>query len=101
MKIYIVEGWCWDTADCNEHWLVAAYFTKEAAELHRSNADLWWQQNKERFDPERWTATPVNENPWDRWQHIAYESEGTVYKVKEIDLYDHPDQFIEEQEAAG
>lgn len=98
MKVYVVFGCTGEYSD-HTQWNVAAYTEEEAANIHANLANDWLHCNTlhKSQEPGLIGTRGVPENPYDPDMQLDYT--GTSYCVEVIDLFDHPDQFIEAQES--
>lgn len=90
MKIWIVQGRTgrWEPTE----WFVAAYPDQETAQLHCDKANEVVEHVK------KWGEKKCQEanNPWDPFMYIDwYDGPIIAYSLVEINLYRHPDEFLE------
>ena len=73
--------------------VLAAYATKEAAELHAKLAQDWQNEKDKRFEDEGYESShnyESEENPYDPGENYGSRD----YTVQEVPFYLHPDQFL-------
>ena len=92
MNIYVIMG---NTGEYSDHttWFVAAYTTKEMAELHVQRLEEI-MKNTDHLSIIKKNRKIKKAIELDPMCKIDYT--GTWYKVKEVKLYSHLDEFLEE-----
>ena len=93
MKVYLIEGNTDDEFGYEKQWEVALYSDKEQAELHLNKLNEYAAQTHEDMNYERRNNISKN-NPYDK-RMKCYEG-GTFYVLREITLFHHLDQFLEQ-----
>lgn len=100
-KLYVVWGETGKHSDYKE-WSVCAYTEKEMAGLHAGRCNEWLKTNGMHANG-RDTSTPdigPYANPYDLGA-VYDRYYGSNYQVKELDLYLHLDQFLENTPTQG